>query len=200
MYPRKWLLASVLAELLFSAGCSPIYADGPYHGRVVDAETKQPIEGAAVLAVWWMRTPMIGHPMESVHDAQETMTDKDGNFTIPGMSTFAPISRIHEPRFTIFKPGYRAYPGGVLKPMIEHVPTGLYEKDGRIVAEIPRLITRDDRLRNLDRVYVPACLRKEEQSRLCLPMEKFANMIRLRNIERVDLGLKSTHAWKGEQK
>ncbi len=193
------LWVSVLVGLFFSAGCSPIFADGPYHGRVIDAETKQPIDGAAVLAVWRKETPMIGHPMESVHDAQETLTDKDGNFTIPGMSTFSPISRILEPLFTIFTPGYRAY-NGLLKPLVYHVPTGLYEKDGRTVAEVRKLTTRDERLRNLDRGYVPACLPNEKHSRLCLPMEKFANMIRLRNIERVDLGLNPTHVWKGEQK
>jgi PPOX class probable F420-dependent enzyme len=43
-------------------GCGHvIYVDGPYHGTVIDSETKQPIEGAAVLAVWWKEAPAVGH-------------------------------------------------------------------------------------------------------------------------------------------
>lgn len=161
--------------MFFPEGCgSMIYADGPHHGRVIDKETKQPIEGAAVLAVWWKETPMIGHPMQSVHDVQETATDKDGNFTIPGTSTFSPISRIHEPLFTIFKPDYQAY--GYNGGWKLQSPG----RDGRTVVELGALRTREERLENQGRVSVSDCDRNE----------KCPNLIRLINVERSNLGLK----------
>ncbi|MGB7946312.1 MAG: hypothetical protein WCH75_01390, partial [Candidatus Binatia bacterium] len=67
-----------------------IYVDGPYHGTVIDSETKQPIEGAAVLAVWWKEAPAVGHYTVSYYDAQETLTDREGNFTIPGVTGGSP--------------------------------------------------------------------------------------------------------------
>jgi hypothetical protein len=175
--------------LLLSLGYSPsLLADGPYHGRVIDKETKQPIEGAAVVAIWWKETAMIGHPIQSVHDAQETLTDKDGNFTIPGTSTISlnPFSRIWEPKFTIFKPGYQAYGahgGWSWKPISVPETIALYEKDDRTVAELKPLKTRDERIENQRQVSI--------SSRV--PEEKYPELIRLRNIERENLGLKPTY-------
>lgn len=181
-WKRNLLVGAVGSLLLLVAACSPIYADGPYHGKVIDKETKQPIEGAAVLAVWWKETAMIGHPIESVHDVQETLTDQDGNFTIPGTSTVSlnPFSRIHEPVFTIFKPGYEAIGNRRLKPP---------DKGERIVLELGRLKTREEKLRNMDALLPGPHV----------PEEKYPNLIRLRNIERVNLGLKPTHVKKGEK-
>ena len=162
--------------LLLLLGYSPsLFADGPYHGKVIDKETEQPIEGAAVVAIWWKETAMIGHPIQSVHDAQETLTDKDGNFTIPGASTISvnPFSRIWEPKFTIFKPGYEVFGtsgGRGLEPP---------EKDGQTVVELRQLTTREERLKNLREVSI--------SSRV--PREKYPNLTKLRNIERKNLGL-----------
>ena len=39
--------------LQFFSGCvSLVYYEGDYHGKVIDAETLQPIEGAVVMGVW----------------------------------------------------------------------------------------------------------------------------------------------------
>jgi hypothetical protein len=167
---------------------SNVLADGPYHGRVIDKETKKPIEGAAVLAVWWKRTAMIGHPMESVHDVQEVVSDSDGNFTIPGTSTFSlnPFSRIDEPKFTIFKPGFKAY-YGILAPTVEGTPTGLYEKDGKMIAALQELKTREERLRNLRTISV--------SSRV--PEDKYRVLIKLRDIEEESLGLPTRRPGRG---
>ena len=184
MRRRTHLVPGAVAFLLFlSIGCGEIlYADGPYLGRVIDKETKQPIEGAAVLAVWYKRTASLGHPSVTFYDAQETLTDNEGNFTIPGTSTVSlnPLSRVDEPRFTIFKPGYKAYSGLLVVLVQNLVPTGLYEKDGRMVAELRQLTTRKERLDNQGRVSVSDCDRNE----------KCPNLIRLINVERSNLGLK----------
>jgi hypothetical protein len=179
---NKILKVSILTVFIISTGCNPIYADGPYHGRIIDAATKQPIEGAAVVAIWRKLSGLlVPHPIESVQDAQETLTDKDGNFTIPGIWTISlnPTAQIDEPRFTIFKPGYQAYLG-VLKPLVAvDIPTGLYEKDGKIVVELRRLETREERLQNLGKLFIPTNV----------PEQKYPNLIRLKNIERLNLDL-----------
>ena len=101
--------------LLLLPGClglfEPLFAKGPYRGRVIDTDTKQPIEGAAVLAVWYSVTPTIGDKVDAYLDAEEVLTDKDGRFVI-GKHT--PISFrpgwIRGPDITIFYPGYGSYP------------------------------------------------------------------------------------------
>jgi hypothetical protein len=164
--------------LLLSLGYSPtLLADGPYHGRVIDKETKQPIEGAVALSVWYRRTASLGHPSIAYYDAQETLTDKDGNFTIPGTSTFSlnPLSRIDEPRFTIFKPGYEVF--GTYEGRGLDTP----EKNGHTVVELQPLKTREEKLENQAKVSVLDC-----DSR-----DKCPNLIRLINVERSNLGLKA---------
>ena len=171
--------------LLAAAGCGHLlYADGPYRGRVLDAEMKQPIDGAAVVAVWSKETPMVAQPDITFYEAQETLTDQNGNFTIPGIvgGSPNPLAKIREPLFTIFKPGYEAY--GMAGPA--HLPEP--EKDGRTIVELRRLATRQERLRNLDRVNLS----------YRIPEEKYPNLIRLRNIERQSLGLSPTHIPKEE--
>ena len=59
----KLLLMAVLL-VLFSGCVSLVYYEGNYHGKVIDAETLQPIEGAVVLGVWsksYPGTPEVSH-------------------------------------------------------------------------------------------------------------------------------------------
>lgn len=101
------LLVIVFMSLFHSGG--PALAAGPWKGRVIDAETKEPLEGAVVLAVWerYYRTPMGDDPY--FYEAKEVLTDKDGRFDMPWYVSFnllPLISYIEGPEFTIFKPGY----------------------------------------------------------------------------------------------
>jgi hypothetical protein len=77
---------------------------------VIDAETKQPIEGAVVVAVykkWEFGGPGGGNTLP--FDAEETLTDKNGEFYFPSYTTIiGPLSRTSRADFIIFKPGYRA--------------------------------------------------------------------------------------------
>lgn len=172
---RQFLSAAFGAGLVvLLAGCGHlVYADGPYPGTVIDKETRQPIEGAAVLAVWWKRSPGIAHPIISFYDAQETLTDQGGNFTIPGIlgGSPNPLTMIHEPLFTIFKPGYEAYGDWKLKPP---------SQEGRTVVELRRLTAREERLRNLDRIFISSHV----------PREKYPELLRLKKAEQANLGLR----------
>jgi hypothetical protein len=181
--------------LALVTGCGHlVYADGPYHGRVLDAETKQPIEGAAVLAVWLKRSYGEGHPSITYYDAQETLTDQDGYFTIRGIvhMSLNLLARIDEPQFTIFKPRHEAYGNRRLSPP---EPGGL-----RVVILRP-ISTREDRLKSLSRTSpYSVCLTEEEADRLkmpdlspgtpdCIPRDKIPNLIRLKDTEHKQLGL-----------
>jgi hypothetical protein len=77
--------SSVYLLFLFLGIVGLAYADGPYHGSVVDAHTKQPIAGAVVFAEWWTRSPGLVQEVQSFYDAQETVTDNQRNFVIPGI-------------------------------------------------------------------------------------------------------------------
>ena len=67
------LFLSVPAFGLFQ----PLIAGGPYRGRVIDAETKQPLEGAVVLAVWENKTPGVAGYGYSYLDSEEVLTDEN---------------------------------------------------------------------------------------------------------------------------
>ena len=90
-----------------------IYHDGPYRGKVVNADTELPLEGAAVAAMWRLKTyggP--GGPVGVYCDARETLTDRNGEFTIPKAFCINlwPFTTMDFPELVIFKPGYLGYP------------------------------------------------------------------------------------------
>lgn len=92
--------------LLFLPACAyPIRYDGPYEGKVVDAETGQPIEGVVVLGTWDRETPTAGGAFHRFYDAMETVTDKNGEFKIKGLGLLV-MSNVIPMDVLIFKAGY----------------------------------------------------------------------------------------------
>ncbi len=90
-----------------AAGC--IYHKPAFQGRILDKDTKQPIEGVVVVALYRKSHMGIGtgaytHPFH----VREAVTDKDGKFSIPSYSSLiVPIWTIEDvTAFTIYKPGY----------------------------------------------------------------------------------------------
>ncbi len=85
-----------------------IYHKPEFKGRVLDAETKEPIEGAVVVVVYYKYVPGIGAggatlPMK----VKETLTDKNGDFHFPSYTTLIqPLSTEDRADFIIFKAGY----------------------------------------------------------------------------------------------
>lgn len=86
---------------------------GPFSGKIVDADTKEPLEGVVVLAEWHKKQLLAD---ASIYlDAQETVTDKDGKFYLSGIWVFNPFHRYTV--FTtiiIFKSGYEAIDIGAI--------------------------------------------------------------------------------------
>ena len=119
-----------LSFIPLSETYADLYSGGPWRGRVIDADTKQPIEGA-VVAVAWHRVYDCGvgtYPY--FQEAREVLTDKTGSFEIPayvekrsksfwrskdlggdlraGLICSGPI--IRDPDFIVYKPSYGNFP------------------------------------------------------------------------------------------
>lgn len=59
----------------------PVY-EGDYRGRVVDAETGDPIEGVVVAGIWYKEKINLAGGNSIYTDAKEDLTDKNGQFNI----------------------------------------------------------------------------------------------------------------------
>lgn len=100
----------IILLLLTIQGCFPairlfVY-DGTHKGRVVDADTRKPIEGVVVLGVWRSVFATPGGAVSDFYDARETVTDKDGNFSVPGQGVLI-LSNVDVMQCLIFKAGYK---------------------------------------------------------------------------------------------
>ena len=99
------LMLNILLILITSSCVSAVRYDGPYEGRVIDADTGEPIEGVVVLGVWNKEYPTAGGAVHKFHDARETKTDENGEFSIQGMGVEI-LSNVIPMDVLIFKAGY----------------------------------------------------------------------------------------------
>jgi hypothetical protein len=82
--------------------------EGPFKGRIIDAETKEPIEGAVVVAQYYVRTLYPIGWRSDCKDIQEALTNKKGEFLIPSLTMLiSPLSFGDDTSFLIWKPGYK---------------------------------------------------------------------------------------------
>src|SRR6185436_1622264 len=99
-------LGSCLAVLLATVPAPAI--EGRYHGRVVDTETKQPLEGAVVTVIW-MKTPFFSMDgVKDFHQAREVLTDPEGRFAVDAKPSWT-LRSVPRPEIIVFKPGYGRY-------------------------------------------------------------------------------------------
>jgi hypothetical protein len=109
---KKKILVSILIIFVASIMLSNILGNGwiiyyerPFKGKVINSETKEPVEGAVVVAEYMI----IGYfmPIISV-DAKEVLTSKNGEFYIPPHISLSlwPFSYSEPTVFIIYKPGY----------------------------------------------------------------------------------------------
>lgn len=168
---NKKLAAGCIAALLFLSGCM-IYKPA-FNGKVMDTETKEPIEGAVVVAVYNKSTMGLGAgSVSGIVNVREALTDKGGMFQIPSYTTIIqPFSWATSATFIIFKPGYGSFPNYRIKPSMELsnpaieiffseeigkevemiVGDGWWEKyKDKVtfgIVELPKLKTREERLK-----------------------------------------------------
>ncbi len=154
---------------------------GPWKGRVIDAETKQPIEGAAVVAVRHKSKASPAGQLTSFLEAKETLTDKNGYFIIPAYKPInIPLFReIRIPKFTIFKPGYGPFPWWQVTPKKGDLRR-VFDKEGMVV-ELPNLKSKELRL----------AARRDAEPDGDIPFNKIKNLIILLDQEDKYLGIQS---------
>ncbi len=119
----KLLLVLIIAGILLSLAAKSqagwlIYGKPEFKGKVIDAETKEPIEGAVIVAVYSKKAIRIAPESVSITiDVKETLTNKEGNFLIPSYTTIIdPFAWSKEVNFIIFKPGYGSFPDWRIRP------------------------------------------------------------------------------------
>lgn len=108
--------------LLYGFG-APVHYSDPIRIKFIDEETGRPLQGVAVLAVWWLRN-IHGTDTAKVLYRAEAISGPDGVAVVPGMPLrFRPPLhhfRTYDPVIHAYKPGYRpqggtnadAYPNG----------------------------------------------------------------------------------------
>jgi hypothetical protein len=187
----KYLKLCLLILLLLPInGC--IYMGGPWKGKVMDVETKQPIEGTVVLMFWYRQLLTPFGRDASFYDAREAVTDKAGEFMLPSYFTISLIpliAYVAEPEFIVFKPGYGSLHlrlGNYLVYENEKMKVNEFELFGKKyrlapgVVELPQLITHEEKIRNIS---FPGSV----------PDKKMPKLIEEINKEAVDLGLEPSH-------
>ena len=178
---KSWI-AVLLFLFLFplTANCAITKEFGPYYGKVIDVETKEPIEGAAVLVVFYTEEYGPAGAITHYADALETVTDRNGEFHLPShrITLFRPLQGWKKHGyFTIFKPGYGCYPNHKdVNPMF--VPNGSLPEDKQVTIELPRLKSKEERLKNY------GCYPSE-----LTPEIKYKKLFQLIQQERLSLGL-----------
>lgn len=111
----RYFIAVIILLILFislvqTSQAAGLYSKPEFRGRVIDAETKEPIEGAVVVVLYDKR-PLIGSPAgvsSYTFHARETLTDSKGEFIIPTYSAVLLFTEDTGVRFIFYKPGYMA--------------------------------------------------------------------------------------------
>ena len=174
--------------------------DATFNGKVIDADTKQPIVGAVVVASWHEETSYVDGQHSRLMDVKEVLTDKNGEWVIKGsrgremgnitaIFTFITGTYItNPPQFIIFKPEYCPWnPWGISVFDIDTCREKLKPKEvdsfikGETV-ELPRLTSREDRLRAIG--ISPPLMDGDTEM-----LKKIKEFIKLKNEERKYLGL-----------
>ncbi|GBC59983.1 hypothetical protein DENIS_0925 [Desulfonema ishimotonii] len=109
-----FILFNLFTLFLNRSLCFICYIDGPYIGRVTDADTGEPIQGAVVAGSWqiiYFENPWTGFG-DTLADRHETVTDRFGWFVLPFGSRIWPwpFSVMTTTYIKVFAPNYDSYP------------------------------------------------------------------------------------------
>jgi hypothetical protein len=149
---RRIILLLTIALTLFipSVGC---YAHGPWRGKVIESDTKKPIENAVVVAVWysklfypWAVGGTSPEPMKVV----ETVTNANGEFYFSSkyFIDLAILREVNGPDILIYKPGYDV--SGARSDLKYSINKNPIYKNELAIFEFPRLEKKEERLKAWD--------------------------------------------------
>jgi len=181
LYGRLFLIVAISWGFMPFTSSNVIGAS--YHGKVVEAETGKPIEGAVVVVVWHKKPIITMDGPQYVHKTAEVLTNLEGVFSIdasPGIDWNPLTYVLNNPSIAIFKPGYGPFPTGHVKELsIEATKKKLIE--GGAVIKLPRLTTKEQ-LRNFTDtgdMWISAIV----------PYARIPILTKLINIQRQSVGL-----------
>lgn len=101
----------VMVLVWYLVGYPPVYYARSIEGRVVDAETGQPLKSVIITANWQLERGTFGGNVPAGQiEVKETVTDTDGRFRFPAWGpqiTFRGGLVYDDPQLLVFKPGYR---------------------------------------------------------------------------------------------
>ena len=185
-----WLLIIGVFSCFIAMPVSLSAKEITFRGRVIDYDTREPIEGAVVVASWLEARPTISGESTRLKDVKETLTDRNGEWSITGeegqphtehpyYDFFTGTYHTRPPSFIIFKPGYCSWPQGFYIEACQ----GKIKSNGEFTVlktfELPKLTNREDRIR-AQSISIPAGEGV---------LEKCRELIRLMNEESRNLGL-----------
>ena len=187
-----WLLIIGVFSCFIAMPVSLSAKEITFRGRVIDYDTREPIEGAVVVASWLEARPTISGESTRLKDVKEIVTDKNGEWSISGeegqphtentyYDFFTGTYHTRPPSFIIFKPGYCSWPAGFgidsCKGKLK--PSGNDKLANGETVELQRLTGGEDRLKVLPEAIGDnrATFRKQKQ------------FMRLINEERINMGL-----------
>jgi hypothetical protein len=108
-YCKAFFLSIVLFLGIYRAiafGGDLFQYDQDILGKIVNFDTKEPMEGVVVSCIWFYNQFRLTEaPKKEFYDYFETLTDQAGSFRIPGKGVCV-LRRIYPPSITVFKAGY----------------------------------------------------------------------------------------------
>lgn len=159
--------------------------DGPYKGKIIDADTGNPIEGVVVLGVWNHETPTAAGAVTSFYDAQETVTDKNGEFVIKGLGLKI-FSDVIPMDVQIFKTGYE-YIG--LAPWVGFTYWDKIKWEGKkAIIPLKKLMMEERESQGSPSVPPTNA-----------PLKKIILMLKEINRDRIERGAGAIDIWRGEK-
>jgi hypothetical protein len=143
---KRAILIICMIFLIVIPTCVLVRYDGAYKGKIIDAETKKPIEGVVILGIWYKVHVGPGGGSHTFYEARETVSDRNGNFEIDGLGLVWRL--IDSMGVLIFKSGYQyigygmwdsfEIDGGLLTKKVER-------EGGRAIIPLKKLTTEERR-------------------------------------------------------
>ena len=181
-------LAGWCGCLFLLCGCAildmPSYL--PYHGKVLDAETRKPIEGAVALIVSYEYH--IFSPNSTFSGANEGVSDKNGEFVVPPLSWFKPND---SETITVIKAGYTSRifsRSDVYRRPNSPYYKGKLEWEGKNPIVLLRKLTKEE-MRKFSVPDFPAEASFEEMKNYLAEIDRI----------RIAKGLEPRGSWKGKR-
>jgi hypothetical protein len=147
---RLILIGLLLGMLAGLTGCALVHHYDAITGKVVDLDTGEPFEGAAVHASYYTTFYNMIDPTSWYLNSQETLTDDKGEFVIPAQFAFAfrPMNLFDNyVHFIIFKPGYSCLGSLFIHPAPK-ILDGRLDSSQKSLVGLPRVQSFEERRQN----------------------------------------------------